>query len=635
MAIFRRLVCFFFSPAIAHDDSVVRWRLNAFYILVSATLFFAALPLLLLFTLLHWWEMIALGGGVVVLLASLLFFIRQGRLCATVYGYLAGVYATIFYFTLVTHRLDAALLFPFLVLFAGIFLGVRHALGWLLCTGGVLVFILHQITSTVFSSLSPREMASMPAIGAALSLFALTCTGMLLSVLFKHYVLELLRTLSQRNTLLEEAVAQREKAESQVRELNKRLRRRVQESTRELRRSQEELRQSEKMRVIGQLAGGIAHDFNNHLTGIIACADMIRSAKTTDEPTRGHAETIMGAARQASRLTQQLLAYARKGNFLSIPLDIHDVLSQVCAMLERSLDKRIRLKVNPAAPCSIVKGDPDQFHNAFLNLALNARDAMPAGGELCFSTTTVTPDPDLCARLKLRKGCREFVRIDVSDTGTGIDPEHHERIFEPFYTTKPRGNGTGMGLAAVYGSIRAHGGGLDFETAAGAGTTFSLYLPLCREPLQHKSGHVGNRTPLPLSARARGHILVIDDEEIVRAALSRLLQSQGYTVTSFADGQRALAWYDTHHGDVDLVILDMIMPVLDGYEVRTRLLEVTPARPVLLVSGFSLDKKAQQFLRGKRTRFVAKPCEPARLLEAVADLMHMRHTKGDADHGST
>ena len=240
---------------------------------------------------------------------------------------------------------------------------------------------------------------------------------------------------------------------------------------------QEQLHQSEKMEAIGQLAGGIAHDFNNQLSGIMGYADIL-AGKLTDEKFKGHAEAIVRAAKRSADLIQQLLAFARKGKYLSVPVNLHKLISEVAVLLERSIDKRITIQqILKAGPC-LATGDPTQLQNVLLNIAINARDAMPEGGTIIFETAVVTLDAQYCAKHPYDITPGRYVQVCVTDNGVGMDDQTQMHIFEPFFTTKQLGRGTGMGLAAVYGTIKNHHGAINVYSEVGHGTTFKVYLPL-------------------------------------------------------------------------------------------------------------------------------------------------------------
>ena len=378
-----------------------------------------------------------------------------------------------------------------------------------------------------------------------------------------------------------------------------------------LRKSEERLRQTEKMQAIGQLAGGIAHDFNNQLTGVLGYADML--ANRLENPELLHyAENIKKASKRAAELTQQLLAFGRKGKNLSIPVEIHRIISDVSSMMERSFDKRIRIAQNLSAQCAIVTGDPTQIHNALLNLGLNARDAMPEGGELLFETKTIEMDDSFIRNHFHDVTPGPYVRIAVTDTGIGMTADTQKRIFEPFFTTKEPGQGTGLGLASVYGTIKNHGGAINVYSEVGHGTTFHLYLPLSA------SAESEEKEASRAVIKGTEHILIVDDEEMVRELAADMLHELGYQVTTCEDGKTALEVYRDSWQNIDLVLLDMIMPDLDGRDTFAAMREINPDIRAILSSGYSINGKAQAILDEGVKAFVGKPFDQAELSEAVA-----------------
>jgi PAS domain S-box-containing protein len=387
-----------------------------------------------------------------------------------------------------------------------------------------------------------------------------------------------------------------------------------------LRRMEESLRQSEKMTAIGQLAGGIAHDFNNQLTGIMGFADLLLR-QIGEGPLRRYAQDIGVAAQRAADLTQQLLAFSRKGNFLSVPVNVHRLVGEVVSILERSIDKRIRILRRLRADSAVVQGDPTQIQNALLNIALNARDAMPGGGELIVETDTAVLDAAYCRTSPQEIAPGPYLRIAITDTGCGMTEEVQRHLFEPFFTTKEPGQGSGMGLASAYGTIRSHRGAVNVYSEPGRGTTFRVYLPLA-------TGTAEPEPPPPDAAPVRGSgcILVVDDEAIVRETVTEMLRPLGYRVATCADGPEAVAYYRDHAREVDLVILDLVMPGMSGRDAYAALKAVHPGVRVLLSSGYSLNGEAQAILDAGVLAFVGKPYRQAELARKVAEAMARKPT---------
>ncbi|OGV78231.1 MAG: hypothetical protein A3K19_04750 [Lentisphaerae bacterium RIFOXYB12_FULL_65_16] len=375
------------------------------------------------------------------------------------------------------------------------------------------------------------------------------------------------------------------------------------------------LRQSEKLEAIGQLAGGVAHDFNNQLTAVIGYAEML--CARLDEPNlKRYAEIVHTAAQRAADLTADLLAFAREGQYESVPVDLHQVILETAEMLQRSIDKRIEIELRLHAPAAVVTGDPTQLQNALLNLGLNARDAMPDGGTLTFETRIAPLDTLFCARHPgvLQPG--DHLLLTVTDTGHGMSDAVKRHLFEPFFTTKPVGKGTGMGLAAVHGTVGKHQGAIDVSSEVGHGTCFKIYLPLAKTPaLPAAPDRTAAAAPL-----VKLRILVVDDEELVCALASEVLQEAGHTVTTAADGNQALEIYRRHWQDIDLVLLDMMMPKLSGSETFRAMKAINPGVRVILSSGFSLDGDAQAVLSDGALGFVAKPYRRGELLAAIAQV---------------
>ena len=373
---------------------------------------------------------------------------------------------------------------------------------------------------------------------------------------------------------------------------------------------EERLRQSEKMDAIGHLAGGIAHDFNNQLTGILGYAEMLRFS-LKDEEAVSFAEHIVRASRRSADLTRQLLTFARKGNYQIASVNIHALIGEVVALLERSIDKRIAIRTDLASRLPVVMGDATQLQNALLNLAINARDAMPNGGEILLATRLIAPDaPDRMESPTSVRG--PWLRIVVRDTGSGMSDEILKRIFEPFFTTKEAGKGTGMGLAAVYGAVQIHKGAISVDSAPGRGTTFEIDLPVAATEAAEK----GHETDVP-EPIAKARVLVIDDEPQVRGLLGDMLRRAGCEVRTCQDGVEAIALFSQLWREIDVVILDMVLPRMGGRDIFAALRRIDPKINVLLVSGYSLDGDTQSLLDAGARGFLEKPFHLATLLQMV------------------
>ncbi len=385
--------------------------------------------------------------------------------------------------------------------------------------------------------------------------------------------------------------------------------------------AEEQLRQAQKMEAVGTLAGGIAHDFNNLLTAILGCANLLVSETEAGSALFEAAQTIEKAAERASGLTQQLLDFARKGKLVRAPINLHAELDDVIALLIRTMDKNIAIKKRFKAEPAWILGDPSQIEQVFINLAVNARDAMPQGGEIVFSTELVTIADRNEHEQEVAAG--DYVAVSVSDTGCGVPKEIQDRVFEPFFTTKEQGKGTGMGLATAYGVVKNHGGFVRLWSEPGVGTRFTVYLPASPQEAPHSPG-----AARPETSRGSGRILVIDDEEVVREMVSRILERLGYSVTAFGDGETAIAHFREHAAETDLVILDMSMPGMDGRACYRALKEIDPTVCALLSSGYAQDQKIEETMEEGVKGFLQKPYHVTALAAEIARILNTTAVSG-------
>ncbi len=378
------------------------------------------------------------------------------------------------------------------------------------------------------------------------------------------------------------------------------------------------LEQMEKMEAIGQLAGGIAHDFNNQLAVITGYGQLLHQ-RLPDPQLQSFVSPILDAAQRAADLTRQLLAFARKGHFQSISVDLHQLITETITVLQRSVDKRIVFTTHLKAQPSTVLGDPSMLQNLLLNLALNARDALPEGGEIGFATAIRSLDTDYCAQVPYDLQPGPYLCLCVTDNGIGIPQAMLDHIFEPFFTTKEIGQGTGLGLASVYGTVKQHRGAINVYSEPGHGTTFRIYLPPEDSASAYESS---DSTRSAVLAPAPLRLLVVDDEEMFRQLSVDLLSPLGYQVVTMADGPAAIAYYADHWRDIDLVVLDMIMPKMGGPETFTALAAINPAVKVLLASGYSLNGTAQGLLDQGVAGFIQKPFNQAEISHHLAQLLN-------------
>jgi two-component system, cell cycle sensor histidine kinase and response regulator CckA len=380
---------------------------------------------------------------------------------------------------------------------------------------------------------------------------------------------------------------------------------------------QARLYQSEKMRVIGQLAGGVAHDFNNQLSAIIGYADLLLPELANMPELESHVKMLLGAAERSVDLTSKLLAFGRMGKFRNTRVNMHDLVNEVVLLLSRSIDNRIVLTTSLDATEYEVKGDPSMLQSAILNLALNSSDAMENGGEITISTRTVELDEASAAAIGISPQGGKFLVLAVRDTGTGISEEVKERIFEPFFTTKPQGKGTGLGLAAVYGTVSDHNGVIRVFSEPGNGAEFVLYLPLSPgAPLA-----VSTVPPQWISHSSGGTILLVDDESIIRDLASDMLTRLGYHVVPAASGEEAVAIYGEHRSEIDLVLLDLSMSGLSGRHTFSLLQQLNPRVRVVLSSGFSLNREAQELLDRGAVGFLQKPYRKSAVADEISRVL--------------
>ena len=366
---------------------------------------------------------------------------------------------------------------------------------------------------------------------------------------------------------------------------------------------EERLREADKLQAIGQLAGGVAHDFNNQLSAIMGFAEIIQHEGGSSAGVRGYAGNILLAAQRSADLTSKLLAFARRTQHRTIAVDVHVIVGEVVAMLERTVDKHIRIETRLQAPASVILGDPSPMVSALLNLGLNARDAMPRGGSLVFATAVVGDSTS-----------DRWLEVRVSDTGIGMDPETVSHAFEPFFTLKGPGKGTGLGLPAVYGTVQSHGGSIDIESSPGNGTTFRMRFPLHDAPPQATGTQTEAAREQP---RRSATVMVVDDEDLVGRAAGLALERAGHRVRVFGSPTAALSHYRDCWHEIDLVVIDMIMPEMTGQELFTELHALNRDVSVVITSGHVPAAAVQQLLDLGAREFLAKPFSPSELVAAV------------------
>ncbi len=379
-----------------------------------------------------------------------------------------------------------------------------------------------------------------------------------------------------------------------------------------LRRSEEQLRQAQKMEVVGRMAGGIAHDFNNLLTVIQGYTEILLHQLEPDDARRPAGEEVQRAAVRAAALTRQLLAFSRRQVLQPRVVSLRVIVGDITKMLSRLIGEHIELVIDLMPETWHVKADPGQLEQIVVNLAVNARDAMPKGGTLRIATTNyATAQDTLFPEFSLAAG--EWVQLTVADTGTGIDEATRQHIFEPFFTTKGPGKGTGLGLATVYGIVRQSNGHVAVTTAPGEGTTFTIWLPRTTALPAAEAPS----TALVVDAAGRT-ILLVEDEQDVRRLARHYLEEAGYRVLEASDGVAALGVAAAHDGAIDLVVTDIVMPEMDGPDFAKGVREARPGVRVLYVSGYTEDAMVRHGLSERRIRLVEKPFTRDTLLAGVA-----------------
>ncbi len=392
--------------------------------------------------------------------------------------------------------------------------------------------------------------------------------------------------------------------------------------------TEDQLRQAQKMDAVGKLAGGIAHDFNNLLMVIRGDSDLILRRLPKNHPLRPNAEGIREAADQAATLTKKLLAFSRKQVLAPTVLDINGVVAGLHKMLERLIGEAIELATITAADLGSVRADPGQIEQVLLNLAVNARDAMPDGGRLTITTANVELDAAESGRRGVPPGA--YVMIEVTDTGVGMSPEMTAHLFEPFFTTKDQGKGTGLGLSTVYGIVNQSGGHIRVDTEPGKGTTFRVFLPRVDEGTARDDAEgtaaAGEETGSAAPARdpqvaRRETILLVEDAQRVRAVVREILDMHGYEVIEARHGVEALGESARHEGPIHLMVTDVVMPEMGGRELAQRLVPLRPEMKVLYMSGYADDAIVSHGALGAGMAFLAKPFTPDALAAKVREML--------------
>ncbi len=379
---------------------------------------------------------------------------------------------------------------------------------------------------------------------------------------------------------------------------------------------------AQKIDSIGNLAGGIAHDFNNILAAILGSASVMRRHMPEEHEFAKYFEIIEGAAHRGSSLTRQLLTFARKTDNIAKPVDLHKLIDQTLVLFERGVSKEIVVERCFAPEMVAVNADEGQIQQALLNVLLNARDAMPNGGRVTITTTTTNVDAHTISHFaSVRPG--RFVALTITDTGIGMDEKMRSRIFEPWFTTKEFG--TGLGLSVVYGVVQSHGGFVSVDSEVGRGTSFTLHLPISDEPV--RIAEQKRRARLP---RGSENILVIDDDVSVCEIAKDMLSNLGYTVVDVHDGKAGVEFYRTRRASIDLVLMNMNMPLMGGRETFRQLKSINPAVPILIVTGHGRAVLDEAPWASEISGYLQKPFELEDLATKVRAVLDSRHQPATA-----
>ncbi|MCB1758416.1 MAG: response regulator [Gammaproteobacteria bacterium] len=384
-----------------------------------------------------------------------------------------------------------------------------------------------------------------------------------------------------------------------------------------------ELNHSRKMDAIGQLAGGVAHDFNNMLGGILGAVQLLRNRQNDpDEKSLKYISMIERSSMRAADLTGKLLAFGRKGNITPVAVDIRAVIDDTVAFLSRTIDKRITLSVRAGATNTTLMGDNSALQNALLNIGINASHSMPDGGNIEIETRNVWLSRSFCSESTFDIGPGEYLQIEVRDSGCGIPQQNLDRIFEPFFTTKETGRGAGLGLASVYGTVKDHHGLITVHSTVDVGTGFSLFLPVSDANNLHQVS-----TQEAGVVQGSGRVLLVDDEEMIRSTGEQLLIEAGYNVLLAENGLEAVNIFRQQQGEIDLVIMDMVMPVMSGREAIRRLREIEPECSVIVASGYAEREQEGGSGDNDIQGFLQKPYRIATLSQLIAQVLEQRRSR--------
>ncbi|HET8539636.1 MAG TPA: ATP-binding protein [Anaeromyxobacter sp.] len=374
------------------------------------------------------------------------------------------------------------------------------------------------------------------------------------------------------------------------------------------------LLEAQKLEAVGRLAGGVAHDFNNLLTAILGCAHAVRGELAADHPWASDLDAIIDSADRSASLTRGLLAFSRRQRLSPAAVDLNAVVSETLGIVGRLVPEHVRVREALDPEPLVVMADASQIGQVLVNLVLNARDAMPDGGEITVRTGRRRLDEAFVAA-RGEGAAGEYAQLSVADDGVGMDAATQERIFEPFFTTKGLGKGTGLGLATVYGTVRQHDGFVTVRSEPGRGSTFDVTLPLAARAPSART------TPVPVVASGSETVLVAEDDAAVRSVTRRTLERAGYRVVEARDGEEAVQLFAAHAAEIALVLLDVVMPRKTGHEALEAIRAMAPGVRAMFTSGYDEDVATRRGVPLEDVRFLSKPHEPRVLLRAVREVL--------------
>jgi PAS domain S-box-containing protein len=379
----------------------------------------------------------------------------------------------------------------------------------------------------------------------------------------------------------------------------------------------EELRQAQKMESIGQLSGGIAHDFNNMLSGILGATEILLLEDNIPQIYKENLEIILKSSQKASQLTRKLLDFSRKGGVYKEILNVENEISETVELLKRSIDKKIKIITKFNAKNKFIKIDSSQFQNAIINIILNSKDAMTKNPKIKIELSNFYADKDFCKKSLFNIKEQEYIKISIEDNGKGMPSEIKERIFEPFFTTKDVGKGTGLGLSAVYGTVIDYGGFIDVESELATRTEVSLYFPII------KGEEVNNKLKLKTDQEFNfnGGVLIVDDEDGVRKISIQMLKKIGFNVYDAENGKDAIKVYEENRKDIRLVIMDIVMPEMDGREAFYKLKDINKDINVILLSGFTREASINMLIKDGVKGFLSKPYTIQALKDKIKEVL--------------